>query len=98
MTEISMEFKESSTGPKGKSSKMFKDLNENVEWEFSGSYVFVTNPGRIQTGWVSKYLMKARLSLQFIQTPPASVTAFASTKIQSMTVLPWVTVTELQDF
>lgn len=54
MTEISMEFKECWTGPKGRSSKMFKDLNENVEWGFSGSCVFVTNPGRIQTGWISK--------------------------------------------
>lgn len=73
ITEISIEFKECLTGPKEKISKMFKDLNANVEWGFGGSWVFATNLESIQTGWVSKYLMKTRLPLQFIQTPPASV-------------------------
>lgn len=64
MTEISKEFKECWTGQKGKISKMLKDQNENVEWGFSGSCVFATNPESIQTGWAPKYLMKTRLSLQ----------------------------------
>lgn len=40
-----------------------------TEWGFNGSCVLPTNPKGVQTGWVSKYLMKTRLSLQFIQTP-----------------------------
>lgn len=50
MTEIHMELKGCWIGPKGKISTIFKDLSENVEWGFSGSCVFATNPESVQTG------------------------------------------------
>lgn len=44
----------------------------------------------------SKCLIKPSLSLQFIQTPRASVTVFAWTKPLGMTAQPRVSGTELQ--